>query len=147
MHQVEHADQVHVDGVGERLRGQTRGQWCDTGVGHHDVETAELRDTLIDCAGQRLAVTDVGDGGERPLTFLFDEPGGFIEVLGPGQRVFVGVDVLAQVHRDNVGALRGQHPRVRTPLTTPGAADERYLVRHPSHSWSFPRYRSIPFWR
>ena len=42
MHQVHHADQVDVDGVDERLRRNALGQRSDAGVGHHDVELAEL---------------------------------------------------------------------------------------------------------
>ena len=49
---------------------------------------------------------------ERRERKLFDEPHGLVEILGTGERVFVGLDVLAQVHGDDVGALGGEQPRV-----------------------------------
>ena len=42
VHQVEHAAQVDVDGIGERLGRQARRQRSDAGVGDHDVEVTEL---------------------------------------------------------------------------------------------------------
>ena len=62
----------------------------------------------IDRGGQRRAVADVGDLGVRALALLLDQPGGLVEVLGPRERVLVGLDVFADVHGDDVGALGGQ---------------------------------------
>ena len=67
------------------------------------------------------------------LPFLLDQPGGLVEVLGPGQRVLVGLDVLADVDGDDVGALGGEQLRVRPALTPRGSADQRDLARHPAH--------------
>ena len=139
VHEVEHATQVHVDGIGERLRRQARGQRTDAGVGDHDVKTAQLGNAAVDRRGQRCPVAHVRDLGERTLTLLLDEPRGLVEVLGPGQWVFVGFDVFAQVHRDDVGTLGGEHPRVRAPLTARGSADHRHLARDPAHRRSFLR--------
>ena len=78
-------------------------------------------------------VANVRDGGEHTLALFLDQSRGLLEVLRPGQRVLVGVDVFAQVHRDDVGALRGEHPGVRTPLTACGSTDYGNLARHPAH--------------
>ena len=137
MDQIEHAEQVHVHRVGEGLRGQARGERADAGVGDHDVEMPELGDALVDRGRQRHAVAHVGDRGEGALPFLLDQSRGLVEILRPGQRILVGLDVRAQVHRDDVGPLRGEHPCVRTPLTARGSADHGHLARHPAHSPSF----------
>ena len=112
MHEVQHADQVDVHGVGERLRRQAGGQWADARVGDHDVEMSQLGDAAIDRGRQRRAVADIGDCRDHALPFLLDQPGGLVQIFGPRQRVLVGLDVLADVHRDDVGALSGQHPRM-----------------------------------
>ena len=70
------------------------------------------RDTPIDRRGQRGAVPDVGDLGVRPLAFLLHQSGGLVEVLGPRERILVGLDVVADVDRDDVGTLGGQQSRV-----------------------------------
>ena len=104
--------QVHVDRVDERLRWKARGQRADAGIGDHDVEATELGHTSIDRRGQRRAVTDVGDLGVRALSLLLHQPGGLVEVLGPREGILVGLDVLADVDGNDVGALGGKHPRV-----------------------------------
>ncbi len=87
MYEVEHADQVHVDGISERLRRQTRRQRTDAGVGDHDVEMTKLCDAPVDRRGQCCAVADVGDLGEGLLALLLDETRGFVEVFWPGKRI------------------------------------------------------------
>src|SRR6185312_17005525 len=47
VHQVQHADEIDVDGVGEGLRWQARGQGADARVGDHDVQAAELGHACI----------------------------------------------------------------------------------------------------
>ena len=137
VHQVEHADQIDVHRIGEGLRRQARRQRTDAGVGDHDVEMTELRDAPVDRRRQCRAVTDVGDLGDDALALLLDQTRGFVEIFRPGQRVLVRFDVLAQVHRDDVGALGGEHSRMRAALTTRGSADYRDLACHPAHSRSF----------
>ena len=112
MDEVHDTDEVHVDRVDERLRRKAGGHRADACIGDHDVELAELGDAPIDRRGQRRTVADVGDLGERALALLLDQPGGLVEILGPRERVLVGLDVLADVHGDDVGALGGQQPRV-----------------------------------
>ena len=92
--------------------GRPGGHRADAGIGDHDVELAELGDAAIDRRRQRRAVADVGDLGERALALLLDQPRRLVEVLGPRERVLVGLDVRADVHGDDVGALGGEHPRV-----------------------------------
>ena len=136
MHQVEHPTEVHIDRIGERLRRQTRRQRADAGVGDHDVEVAEFGDAPVDRGRQCRPVPDVGDRGDDALTLLLDETSGFVEVFRPGQWVLVGLDVLAEIHGDDVGALGGEHARVRTSLTTRGSTDYRDLACHPAHTRS-----------
>src|SRR5271168_352677 len=134
MYEVEHADQIDVHRVGEGLRRQARRQRTDAGVGDDDVEMTQLGDAPVDRRRQCRAVANIGDLGENALTLLLDQTSGFVEVFRAGQRVLVGFDVFAQIDRDDVGALGGEHPRVRAPLSARGSTDYRDLARHPAHS-------------
>ena len=87
VYEVEDTDEVHIDRVDKRLRWKARGQRTDAGIGHHDVEAAELGDAAIDRGRQRRAVTDIGDLGERALALLLDQPGRLVEVLGSRERI------------------------------------------------------------
>src|SRR2546430_582171 len=98
---------------------------------------SELGDAPVDRSCQHRAVTNVSDRGDRALPFLLDEPRGLVKILRPGQRVLVGLDVCAQVHRDDVGALCGKHSRVRPPLTARGSADHSDFARYSAHRRSF----------
>ena len=108
-----------------------------------DVEMPELGDALVDGGRQCHAVPHVGDRGEGALPFLLDQSRGLVEVLRSGQRILVGFNVRTQVHRNNVGPLRGKHACVRTPLTARGSADHGHLARHPAHSPSFMSVRTF----
>src|ERR1700760_1338322 len=134
VYQVEHAAQVDVDSVGGRLRRQSRGERADTGVGDHHVEVTEFGNTPVDGRGKCRAIPDVGDRGDDALAFLLDQTGGFVEVFRSGKRILVGLDVFAQVDRDDVGTLGGEHSRVRTSLAAGGATDDRHFARYSAHS-------------
>ena len=133
MNEVHYAEQVDVDRVDERLRRQAGGHRADTGIGDHDVEVTELGHAAIDRRRQGRAVADVGDLGVSALAFLLHQPGCLVEILRPCERILVGLDVLADVHGDDVGALGGQQSCMRPPLTSRGSADQRHLARHPAH--------------
>ena len=69
---------------------------------------AELGDAAVDRSRQGGAVADVGDLGVRALAFLLDQPRSLVEVLGPRERILVGLDVLADVDGDDVGTFGGE---------------------------------------
>ena len=128
-----HADQVHVDGVDERLRRQARGQRTDARVGDDDVELPELGDAAVDRCRQGGAVADIGDLGVRTPAFLLYQPRRLVEVLGPGERILVGLDVCADVDGDDVGTFCGEQLRVRSALSPRRTTDQRYLALDPAH--------------
>src|ERR1700733_469448 len=141
VYEVEHTDQVHIHRVGESLWRQTRGKRTDAGVGDHDVEVPEFGDTLVDCGGHGGPVPNIGYRGESALPLLLDQPRRLVEILRPRQRILIGFDVRAQIHRNDVCALGGQHSRVRAPLTPRSAADHGYLARYPAH---LPPFVPVP---
>ncbi len=65
--------------------------------------------------------------GHDAATGLLDEVDRFVEVLRCRHRVRDAVDLVAQVERDDVGALFGEPDGVRAPLTPRRARDERDL--------------------
>ena len=71
--------------------------------------------------------------GDDPLAGLLDQPGGLLEVLRRGHRVADGLEVLAEVDRDDVGALFGQPDRMTAALSAGGAGDECDLAFNASH--------------
>src|SRR3981189_1334218 len=75
--------------------------------------------------------------GDYALALLLAEPGGLVEILRASQRVFVGLDVRAQVNGDDVGAFGRQHSRVRATLTARGPTDYRDLARYSAHRRPF----------
>ena len=59
--------------------------------------------------------------------------GGLLEVFRRGHRVADGVEVLAQVDRDDVGAFLGEPDRVAAALSARGAGDECDFPLNASH--------------
>ena len=90
-------------------------------------------DAVFECLLQLRGIAYVGLGGDDAPAGLLDEGGRLLEVLRRGHRVADGVDVLAQVHRDDVGAFFGQPDRVAAalPARCPGDEGDLPLQRVP----------------
>ena len=78
---------------------EARSQRRDAGIGDHDVEPAEFGNTFVDRRGECGTIADVSDLRERAPALLLDQSSGLVEVLGPRQRVLVGLDVFTQCPR------------------------------------------------
>jgi hypothetical protein len=59
---------------------------------------------------------------------FFDQVDGLVEVLACGHRIGDGVDLIAQIERDDVRTLLGEPNRVRAALAPRGASDECNLA-------------------
>ena len=80
------AGEVDVDHVGPSasLGDRASGPVADAGIGHDDVELAQLLDAAVDGGFQRVVVADVDLGGDDPVAEAPDQIG------GPGQIVWSG---------------------------------------------------------
>ena len=125
---VHHADQVDVGRVHEVL-GVRRGggHRHDAGVGHDDVEAAEVRHSGIERFAQLGPLAHVGLLRHDATPALLHEPFGFGQVLGRRQRVAIGLDVVADVDGDDVRPLLCHADGVGPPLAAAGARDERHF--------------------
>jgi hypothetical protein len=132
-HGVKHADEIHVYRVHKvhRLR-IAHGHGQDAGVGHHDVEVAKLGQARVDCRLELIAVAHVGLAAHDPPAELLDHGHGLRQVFLGGQRVRVRLDLLADVDRDDVGALFRKPHGVAASLPACRSGDQRDLARHPS---------------
>src|SRR5437588_8222214 len=121
---VDHGGPVGFAGLVKRLAAV-----ADAGVGDDDVQPAELLDAGVHRGLERVVVTDIDLGGVDAAVVSLDQVGGFSQILrrGGGDQIH-GVDLLADVHRDDVGAFLRQPHRVRTALTTGRTGDERNLA-------------------
>ena len=81
---------------------------------------------------ERLRVAHVGFPGEDPSVECLDRRDRLGQVGLGGQAVADARDVLADVDRDDVGALLGQPDRVTAALTPRGPGDEGDLACYPS---------------
>jgi hypothetical protein len=106
---------------------------ADPGVGHDDVEVAQFVDAIGDRLPHRGALADVADRGVASHRFLFDESRGFLEVLGPRQRVGVALQVRADVQRDDAGSLGGEIDCMGTALAPRRSRYNGDLVIELSH--------------
>ena len=130
---VDGADQVGVDHVYPGLQLRLALHACDTGRRHDDVEPAELGDAAVERLAQLLGLANVGLCGDDALTGLLDQLGGLVEILRLGHRVADCLDVVADVDRDDVGALLGQPNRVAAALPARSAGDECNFSLNASH--------------
>ncbi len=113
---VDGADQVGVDAVGPGLHRWLAFHGGDTGLGHDDVDLAELGQAGVERLLELAGLADIGLRGDDAAARLLDEARGLFEILRCGQRIADGVEVLAQVDGDDVGALFGEPDRVAATL-------------------------------
>ena len=99
----------------------------DAGVGHDDVESAELFDAVVEHRFHVVVVANVDDRGDDALAELLDQRGGLFEVLRCRTGCRRVLELLADVDGDDVGALLGQAHRMAATLSTRRARDERDL--------------------
>ena len=131
-HGLPHARQVYVDHLVPVVFAglvQCVAAVADACVGHDDVQPAQLLHAAVHGGLQCVVVAHVDFGREDPAVLALDQVGGLGQILGRGCRNR-GVlhDRLADVDRDDVGALLGQPHRVATALTARRPGDESDLA-------------------
>jgi len=95
------------------------------GIGHHNVESAELVQARLQRDGQRCAVADVALSRHDARPGVLDELDGGGQILRGGQRIRHAGDLNARVDGDDVRAIGRQSYSVRAALTARGAGDDR----------------------
>ena len=121
-----HALEHHVDGVDEggHVEPLLPRRREDPGVGEHEVEPAEFGDAVGHRGLEPFEVADVALLGDDAPTGLLDEVDGLVEILPARHRIGHAVDLVAQIERDDVGALFGEPNGVRAALAPCRAGDE-----------------------
>ena len=94
------------------------------GIGEDEIEPAEFGDAVGHRRLEPFEVPDVTLLGHDAPTGLLDEVDRLVEILASRHRIGDAVDLIAQVERDDVGALLGEPDRVRAALTPGRARDE-----------------------
>lgn len=130
-HGFPHPGQVDVDHLGPVFFAglvQSLSAVADSGVGHDDVEPAELLDAAVDRRLERVVIAHVDFGREDPAVVPLDQVGGLGEVLGRRRRdrgvQHALADGLADVDGDDVGALLRQSHRMAAALTARRSGDQ-----------------------
>jgi hypothetical protein len=90
----------------------------------HDLNPVRLRYVARSAPLAGRTVADVGVAGDDARPGVLDELDGGGEILRCRQRIGNAGDLLAQIHRDDVGACRGQSDRVGAALASGRAGDE-----------------------
>ena len=134
---VPDAGQVGVEHVGPELGvlllGLTRAQSHDARIGEHDVEPTQLGYTRVHGPLHRTGVADVHLGGDDAPIERLDQTHRLGQVGRGCVGVVHGVDVAADVDRDDVCTLTRQPHRVRATLAAGGSGDECDLAFKCSH--------------
>ncbi|HTP18737.1 MAG TPA: hypothetical protein VMJ65_03985 [Solirubrobacteraceae bacterium] len=102
---------------------------------------SELSQAAVDCRRDRRRVANVRLGSGDAAAELLDLRDGLVEILGSCERIVDRVDIGADVHRDDVGALSREAHRVGATLTSSGAADNRDFAVQRSHQGFSPTAR------
>ena len=120
-HGVHHAHQVHVDGVDEVHRvGLPMAMGRMPALATTMSSRPKLRDTSLERIGELVTLPHVCLTETIRRSNSSTARAGLGQVLGGGQRIGVGLDLPADVHRDDVGTLFGQADGV-TPALPSGA--------------------------
>src|ERR1700733_13568138 len=125
--------EVDVEDVLPLLRLRVHGHRGDAGVGEEHVDRAEFGRARLEGLLRRGGGAEVGAGGEDPPVQGLDLLDRLGEVLWGGHRVSDGGDLLANVDRDDVGALLGEPDRVAAALAARRTGDESDLAFKLSH--------------
>jgi len=129
---VQHADEVHVDGVQHRAQRLGGAHRRDAGLRDHHVQPAELAQPLVHRGAHGRRVPHVGAHRDDPPVQLLHQAAGLGQVRRGGQRIGHRVDVRAQVDGHDVGALGGEPYRVRAALAAARAGDQGDLAGDPA---------------
>jgi hypothetical protein len=130
---VDRADQVGVEHVRPGLQRRLALHRGDPGLRHHDVQPAQLGEARLQRLAELGPLAHVGLHRHDAPVLRFDQADRLLQVVRAGQRVLDRVDVVAQVDRDDVGALLGQPHRVAAALAARRARDEGDLALHTPH--------------
>ena len=90
------------------------------------------RHTLLQTACSESPVADVRLPGDNPAVQVLDRFGGLLQILRRGERVQVGLDLLADIDGDDVGALFGEADGMAPTLAAPRPGDECNLPFQPT---------------
>ena len=101
-----------------------RAQSNDAGVRDHDVQAAELGESVGHHLFDGVGVAHVGLTGDDASALLLDELDGLVKILGTGIGVVDGIDVTADVERNDVRAVRRESHRMRATLASSRSGDE-----------------------
>jgi hypothetical protein len=128
------AEQVGVDHVGPGLQRRIPLHRGDPGLGHHDVQPAQLADALLQRRRQLRPLPHVGLHRHDPPVLRLDQPDRLLQVIGRRKRVLERRDVMREVDRDDVGAFLRQPHRVTAALTACRPRDEGDLALYTTHA-------------
>ena len=109
----------HKSGVGDGYR-----QRRDPRVGEHDIEATQFLQAAIQGGGECIEVTNVGLVGHDATVLPLDQAHRLIKIGCTGKGIGDGIDVLAQVHGDDVHASLGQGHGVRASLPASRTGDK-----------------------
>jgi hypothetical protein len=127
---VENAREQHVHRIDKRghIVGPLPHARPDAGVGENEVHAPEFGDPVGDHGLHPVEVTDITLLGADTTPGLLDEVDGLVEVLARGHRIPHSVNLIAQIHCDDVGTFLGKPNRMGTPLTASSARNEGNLA-------------------
>ena len=105
---MEHARQIRINDVLPLLQEVLFGTEAhDAGIGDHDVEATELRNSRLGRGVDGAVVAHVGLAGHDATVQRLHHRNGFGEVIGRSVRIVHRRDVFADVDPHDVGAVLG----------------------------------------
>ena len=122
-----------------------RRQADDAGVGDHDVEATEFRESGGDDGIDGVMIAHVGLTSDDPAAGVLDEFDRLLQIRRPSVRVVDRVDVGTDVQRDDVATVAGQPYGMRATLTPRGPGDERDPIVQSTHMFA-PTFSARQHW-